>query len=153
MLNYLIRDASGKDLPEILRIENSWDSTPHWNQKQFERELELPFSHLWIAELDSRAAGYLCFWKLDQEIQIADIAVEPQWKGHGLAEGLVRKLIREAKECSIPLITLEVREDNLPAIRLYEKSGFQIVGRRPKFYNRGPAPNPVCDALLMELKL
>ena len=35
---------------------------------------------------------------------------------------------------SVQLITLEVRESNLPAIKLYEKFGFEIVNTRKKYY-------------------
>ena len=40
-------------------------------------------------------------------------------------------------------ITLEVRDDNTPAIELYKKFNFDILGRRKKYYNN------VNDAIIM----
>lgn len=45
-------------------------------------------------------------------------------------------------------IFLEVRETNLPALRLYERLGFKPAGRRPGYYT-----NPPADALLFERRL
>mgnify|MGYP002582415600 FL=1 len=41
-------------------------------------------------------------------------------------------------------MTLEVRESNLAARRLYEKNGFEIVGKRKNYYEK-----PAEDAILM----
>ena len=41
-------------------------------------------------------------------------------------------------------ITLEVRKSNLPAIKLYEKAGFENMGIRPRFYTE-----PEEDAVIM----
>lgn len=47
---------------------------------------------------------------------------------------MLEALIQKAKETSI-LITLEVKEENLPAINLYKKYGFQTIGTRKKYYD------------------
>jgi ribosomal-protein-alanine N-acetyltransferase len=44
---------------------------------------------------------------------------------------------------------LEVRAGNKAARRLYESTGFRVVGKRPRYYG----PGPEGTALVMELKL
>ena len=53
----------------------------------------------------------------------------------------------ECKKAGMTFFTLEVRRDNAPALRLYEKCGFERVGLRRGYYD-----NPRCDAVLMTLK-
>ena len=48
------------------------------------------------------------------------------------------------KRLAIAYISLEVRESNEAAISLYKKFGFEITGRRKRFYKA-----PVEDALVM----
>ena len=52
-----------------------------------------------------------------------------------------------AKKNACLSVELEVNAANLPAIKLYEKHGFTVVGHRPKFYNNSG------DALLMRKTL
>lgn len=48
--------------------------------------------------------------------------------------------MRRAKLRGVENFTLEVRESNLPAVRLYESLGFTVEGIRKNFY-RDPAEN------------
>ena len=49
----------------------------------------------------------------------------------GVGTALLENLMRFAKTAGLEVITLEVRSDNVRAIRLYEKFGFQRVGTHP----------------------
>ena len=42
-----------------------------------------------------------------------------------------------AKINNVKKIFLDVAEDNLPAIKLYEKSGFHLIHRRKGYYQNG----------------
>ena len=52
----------------------------------------------------------------------------------GIGSKLLEKLIQTAKKQNFTSITLEVNENNLPAINLYLKYGFKNVGFRKKYY-------------------
>ena len=56
-------------------------------------------------------------------------------------------MIREAADAGLIAIHLEVAEDNPDALYLYEKGGFQKVGRRPGYYRR--SKDQFVDAILM----
>jgi ribosomal-protein-alanine N-acetyltransferase len=64
---------------------------------------------------------------------------------------LIEALGRAAKRAEAKRIFLEVADDNIPALVLYSRIGFQEVGRRKGYYVRGVGP-PV-DALVLQLML
>lgn len=69
----------------------------------------------------------------------ADMAlavVKAQWN-QGIGGMLLEKLIEYARRAGIEVIRLEVRSDNAGAIHLYEKYGFQRVGRLPAYFKMG----------------
>ncbi len=62
------------------------------------------------------------------------IAVVKIHRNKGVGSMLLKKIIAFAKENAFDIIDLQVRCDNLPAIHLYEKFGFQKIGTHPAFF-------------------
>lgn len=60
--------------------------------------------------------------------RILSLAVAPEWQGRGLGEQLLEAALQRLRELGRPRVRLEVRPENLPARRLYEKHGFATVG-------------------------
>lgn len=79
--------------------------------------------------------GYGGFWITSQEAHICTLAVRPEWRGRGLGELLLVSLVERALERQARVVTLEVRASNGTAQKLYEKHGFQQVGRRKRYYS------------------
>lgn len=80
---------------------------------------------------DDRLVGLAAVYCNDQEQRIAyitSVSVLCAWTGCGIAVHLMRQCIEYAKALGMRQINLEVAGDNVPAIRLYEKSGF-FAGR------------------------
>ena len=65
------------------------------------------------------------------------ITVRKKAWGRGVGTALMERLIAHAREQELEIIELQVRSDNLRAIRLYEKFGFQKIGHYPKFIKIG----------------
>ena len=82
------------------------------------------------------------------EGQITNIATHESARRQGLATRVVGALVAEARARGLVQITLEVRESNAAAISLYERHGFRVVGKRPRFYQK-----PVEAALIMLCEL
>lgn len=116
-----------------------------WSKAQFAQELALPMSRFFVLLDGERLAGYGGYWKVDSEAQITNLVVDPDRRGRGLGERLLRFLLESARSEACRRGTLEVRASNLPAQRLYEKAGFQKSGRRPGVYE-----HPREAAVLME---
>jgi ribosomal-protein-alanine N-acetyltransferase len=79
--------------------------------------------------------GYVLLNVAGDEAHIMHIAVHPNYRHQGYATQLLRFAIEEIKTLSKYQIILEVRIDNLPAIKLYEKNGFIKIGERKNYYH------------------
>ena len=76
------------------------------------------------------------------EGDVSNVAVYEEHRGKHIATALMQELLRVGEEKGIRDFTLEVREQNQPAIRLYEHAGFVSEGIRPNFYDK-PKDNAV----------
>jgi ribosomal-protein-alanine N-acetyltransferase len=81
------------------------------------------------------AVGFASLWLMAGEAHITSIAVRRVYRGMGIGEGLLIALIDLATRLDAGVVTLEVRVSNEIAQALYKKYGFNVVGRRPKYYS------------------
>jgi ribosomal-protein-alanine N-acetyltransferase len=149
-LEAVIRPMTLGDLPEVLRIDRASFPLP-WSERSYRFELtENPASHMLVAVSregrEMRLVGYAGFWIFVDEAHISTLAVDPDYRRMGLGAELLRSVLDEAARIDADLATLEVRVSNQAAVNLYHKFGFQIVGRRPKYYRDNEE-----DALLMTI--
>ncbi len=147
-IDRVIRPMEAEDLPEVLRIDRLSFPTP-WPERTYRYELaENPSAHLYVAEAveDGRRAviGYVGFWLIVDEMHISTLAVDPTYRRRGIGEHLLRAALERAADQGAELATLEVRVSNDAALKLYRKHAFEVVGRRPRYYQDNGE-----DALLM----
>lgn len=130
-----LRSGDVSDIDTVEAIEAVAHPTP-WSRAIFEREFELDWSHLWVVEepAEAHAVGFLVFWTIHDEIHILNVAVHPDYRRRGIASRIIERLQARAERQDFAFITLEVREHNQPAIRLYESMGFEVTGRREAYY-------------------
>lgn len=134
----------GTYLRDIARAEAVCFSEP-WSEKAVEEFLSQPYNHVLVALSGGVFAGFITYTRIADEIQIANVAVLPEFRRKGLADGLLCRLAQSAKQNGVSKTTLEVRVSNLPARNLYEKNGFEAVGLRRNFYKA-----PTEDAVLYD---
>jgi ribosomal-protein-alanine N-acetyltransferase len=133
------------DLSQVLALENLCYTTP-WSLNSFRYELGNSDAILQVAVLNARIIGYVCVRTILDMTHLLNITVMPEFRRKGVAGMLLGDVIDELKRIKPGVrLTLEVRQSNIAAIRLYEKFGFQVTGRRKKYYQK-----PEDDALLME---
>jgi len=95
---------------------------------------------------DELVVGFAGFWTMLDEAHVIAIAVTEQYRRQGVGEGLLVSAIDMAAKLQSNLLTLEVRLSNHTAQCLYAKHGFEVVGRRPRYYSDNQE-----DAILMTL--
>jgi len=105
-----------------------------WTYDILEDELNNPNSEYFVAKMDNNILGFAGIWKSVDDVHITDIVVKKTNRKSGIGSKLLAKLIQTAKSENFKAITLEVNENNLPAINLYLKYGFKKVGFRKKYY-------------------
>ena len=143
------------DLEEVLSIEGASFSCP-WTREMFIHELAGPVSRCFVAKegqgkhVDDPPGilGYICYWMVKDEMQIANLAVHPTWRRRGVGRALLDFSLRFGEGRGAKEVYLEVRASNTVAQRLYQGLGFKVVGRRKGYYQF-----PAEDALIMALVL
>lgn len=130
------------DVEGVVQIENTCFSHP-WTQAGIAEELENDTARFFVARKDGTVIGYIGANNVAGEVYITNIAVLPSECKQGIGELLLSVLIKVCEHEKADFVSLEVRESNFTAISLYEKSGFQAVGRRKGFYR-----DPQEDALI-----
>ena len=133
MNDLLIREATEADVPAIAAIEAVSFKTP-WTAEMILSEMKEPLSHFYVAVSGDTAIGYYGFLHILDELHILNVAVCPDYQGKGVGKALMADLIERAASLSARAVTLEVRESNLAAKRLYERVGFVLSGTRPHYY-------------------
>jgi len=132
------------DLDAVLAIEGASFATP-WRREHFLSEiLGHRYAHSVVLLAEAGVLGYACMWRLHEELRINNIAIHPSWRGRGLADWLLGRVMRDAASAGCREATLEVRPSNRPALDLYRKHGFREVGRRRGYYQ-----DTAEDAILM----
>jgi ribosomal-protein-alanine N-acetyltransferase len=98
-----------------------------WFKQLFSRERRLSTSE--------DIVGFCGFWMMMQEAHIVAIGVRDSYRRLGIGEGLLMATIELAQTMNANVVTLEVRASNTIAQELYRKYGFQVVGRRLRYYS------------------
>lgn len=135
---YVISDARLEDIPQIEEIEKLCFSIP-WTEKQLETQLGERYVFL-VAKENDEVLGYVGMMCVLDEGYISNVAVSPSQRRRSIADALISELCERGRE--LAFITLEVRESNAAAIKLYEKHGFKNVATRKNYYDK-PKENAV----------
>lgn len=129
-----IRKMVLEDLDSISdNLEKDFDDL--WNYNVFKSEFENVNAKYIVAIQDDEIIGFAGIWAIIDVAHIANIVVKKTHRLQGIGSILLQELIKISKELKMNEITLEVNEHNTPAINLYKKYGFEIVGLRKKYYD------------------
>jgi ribosomal-protein-alanine N-acetyltransferase len=134
------------DIDPVMAIEVAAYPFP-WTPGNFRDCLESGYS-CWVMECDAVLVGYSILMAGVREGHILNCCVHPDWQGRGLGRRLAERMLESVSGYGIDCFFLEVRPSNEPALRLYERMGFETVGLRRNYY---PAAIGREDALVMRL--
>ena len=87
----------------------------------------------WVAEVDGNLAAYIIYQTRVAQAELLNLGVSPAFQSKGVGSellGTTMKRLPNRTEC----LYLEVRRSNMPAIGLYNKMGFSLVGERRDYY-------------------
>ena len=106
-----------------------------WNTKTLEDELKNDNSYYIVAKFDNTIIGFAGLKYVLDEADIMNIVTKKNARSCGIGSILFEHLLNYAKENGIIKITLEVNENNVAAINLYKKFGFEQIAKRENYYN------------------
>jgi [ribosomal protein S18]-alanine N-acetyltransferase len=81
-----------------------------------------------------RLEGFILFRSMADEGEILSLAIRPELRRRGLAGKLLKHALLFMGELCVRHVFLEVSAANRAAITFYRRSGFKIVGVRPRYY-------------------
>jgi [ribosomal protein S18]-alanine N-acetyltransferase len=142
------RIASSADLDGVVALEDASFNNPTprgWYEKELERP-DVCFVYVLRTD-DHPVAGFCAFWLVAEQVHINNLAILPELRCRGLGSQLIDAIIAEAGRLGAEMLTLEVRQSNEAARRLYQRAGFLQAGIRQSYYT-----NPVEDALILSRK-
>jgi [ribosomal protein S18]-alanine N-acetyltransferase len=137
-----IRRLSYPDLPQVISIERRAFPTP-WSLAMFVLELSKPSGICLAAVRDRQLVGYLICSRYETVWHVMNVAVDVDRRREGVASALLAELYTRVDD-EQARYTLEVRQSNDVAIRLYEREGFRAAGLRRRYYQDNGE-----DALIM----
>ncbi len=132
MGNFIIEPVNEADFASILEIENRAYSVP-WNEQQMRDVFAQNVDRMKLME-GQNLIGYAFFQIILDEGHLLHITIDPKHQGRKLGKRLLEHIIQKAHDANLVTIFLEVRAGNTPALRLYEKSGFNQIGIRKGYY-------------------
>lgn len=134
-------------VPQVHALECLAFTSP-WDISAYFEELRNPTAYYIVVLAQDRVVGFGGMWVVLDEAHVVTIAVQPEYRRHGLGRRLMHALIAEAHRRGADFVTLEVRASNTPAQNLYRSLGFVTIGTRRRYY-----PDNGEDAQVMQVEI
>ncbi|MGQ9514135.1 MAG: ribosomal protein S18-alanine N-acetyltransferase [Thermoproteota archaeon] len=153
----VIRPVESKDLEQVVALNRA--CLPENYSIEFFKNLLENYGDFFLgAEEDERIIGYvMCRIELGVSMtrpfgvvrkgHVISLAVDKMRRRRGISYNLMQEVLRRMRAAELKECFLEVRVNNDPAIKLYEKLGFRIARRIPSYYSDGT------DGYIMVLQL
>lgn len=143
-----VRPMTESDIQQIAKLEKQCFSEP-WSENSLKEELTNKTARFYVLLSGEKLLGYIGANNICGEVYITNVAVDEEFRSKGYGRKLVDHLVKRAEEETALFVTLEVRESNEKAIRLYEKCGFKRAGERKNFYSK-PTENALIYTLILK---
>ena len=145
-----VEPATPADAPRLAQLHGA-SFHRGWGEGEFESMLAESNTIVHRLRLGRKTVGFAASRMGADEAEILSIAIDPRCRGQGLSRNLLLTHLGHLAGRGVRTIFLEVEENNGPALSLYNRAGFTIVGRRERYY-REPGGEQL-KALLMRRDL
>lgn len=133
-----VEDASRNDLDKLYEIEAKCFRREAFTKRQIAQLLRDYNSVSLLAKCDGKAVGFIIgMIRVEKETltgHILTLDVLPAQRRRGIGRRLLRELESMFRLKNIGVSYLEAREDNVAALRLYERMGYKRIGRLKDYY-------------------
>ncbi len=133
-MNPTIRDMARSDIPAVAALEAVIYPQP-WSPRVFFDELAMD-SRSYVVAIDAGGTlvGYGGLLLVEEDAHITTVAVDPEVRGQHVGSRVMLALVERALAAGARHLTLEVRITNSVAQGLYDRFGFDPIGRRKNYY-------------------
>ena len=127
-------------------LESEFDN--FWSYNILREEISSENSYFIVAKnTENEIVGFAGTKIIVDEADVMNIVVRKSCRKEGIGSKMLENLINYSISKNLKFVNLEVNENNLSAIRLYDKFAFNHIGIRKKYYNG------VSDAIIMRKEL
>jgi ribosomal-protein-alanine N-acetyltransferase len=138
-----IRSIETRDVEAVLAIQSVCPEIAQWTSRDYTRAAQGDMAG-WVAEKEGDVIGFLVARRVANDLEILNFAVRPSARHLGVGKSLLLETLAWGTAFQAEKAFLEVRASNLGAQRFYERNGFEMTGRRPRYYTA-----PIEDALVL----
>lgn len=147
----MIEKVSLRDLNEIYRLEKKTFKSDSFSRNLLQSLIQANslFFKLVSSKDSKKLIGYVILIKDDEyRFNLINFLIKKKYQNKGYGSLLLKKTLSILKKFpKINKVILNVRITNLRAINLYNKFGFEIIGKIANYYRDNES------AYLMELKI
>src|SRR5690554_2272075 len=136
MEKIIIREINSLDLDTIFDIEKDSYSNP-WTLNDLETEVQNSFSNNYLIKKSKNIIGYAFTHIVIDQMQINNFCISEKFRRCGYGKILLNSILAYLRTVNIKCVYLDVREGNIPALKLYSSSGFKIDCIRKNYYSDG----------------
>lgn len=131
-----IRPAHLDDLPGLIRLENLCFPGDRISSRQFRYLLTKARAITLVVDRGQQLQGYvmLLYSRVTSVARIYSVAVDPSFRGQGLAQALISAVEATALELGKTSIRVEIREDNRPSVNLLTRLAYKPFGHIRDYY-------------------
>jgi ribosomal-protein-alanine N-acetyltransferase len=134
----IVEDASLKDLDRLYEIETESFREEAFSKAQIAQLLRSYNSIGLVARVEGQIVGFvigdICVDGRVLQGHLCTIEVLPNFRRQGIGEKLLREIETIFRQKRVKACALEVREDNIPAISMYRKLGYDTIGMLKNYY-------------------
>ncbi len=134
-----IETATIRLLEQLYQIEEQCFDQEAFTKRQIAYLLSDYNTIALVAKINSDTVGFvITMVEVEENLEfghIVTINVAPNCRRKGIATKLLHEIEKLLKQKSINEIRLEVREDNHPAIKLYQTLNYQTIGKLENYYH------------------
>lgn len=136
-----LRLATRDDLDALVALENAAFSSDRLSRRSLSRLVGVGSALMLVAELDGRiaASAVVLLRSYSSRARLYSLAVAPHLTGRGIGSSMLSAAEEGAAARGAAALTLEMREDNEAARRLYARRGYRVTGSSPGYYSDGMA--------------
>ena len=126
--DFLFSVYASTRIDEMARVDWNAEQQETFLRMQFNAQSQFyiesyPGAEFQVITLNDQPIGRLYVHRRADEIRIMDIALLPEFRGQGIGSTLLQNILEQGKNLNLP-VTIHVEQFN-PAIRLYQRMGFQ----------------------------
>lgn len=144
--DFILRDMTEQDIPEVLLMERHVFGSMAWTSRDFSQAVTAKYDHPIVISDESEAhiLAYAVLRILGPEAEIENICVDESARRSGLGQQLMEEMLLRSTTAGAEKVFLEVRSQNEPAKALYTSAGFIEQYVRKHYYRE-----PDDDAIIM----